>query len=167
MVSILLSIPLLSLVSILQTTVVSRMPLLQGTADLVMLFLIAWSLQERVQHPWQWAVVGGVLTDFFSGLPFGVFTASYVALTGLAQLLGQRLWRFTVLIQLFLTLLGTMLTHTVSALVIIIQGTRLEFLNVLRTITLPSLLLNILLTIPVYIIVQDLAGQIYPQELEI
>lgn len=167
MISILLSIPLLSLIAILQTTVVSRMPLIQGTADLIMVFLIAWSLQERVKDPWQWAITGGLVTDFFSGLPFGLFTISYLALTGLAQLMGRRLWRFSVLIQLALTLLGTMLTHLLSVLAVLLRGTRLEILSVLRTITLPSLLLNMLLTVPVYIIVQDLSRQIYPQESEL
>lgn len=167
MISILLSIPLLSLITIVQTSVVSRMPLLQGTADLVMVVIIAWALQERVKHPWQWAITGGILTDFFSGLPFGIYTLSYLTLTLLARLLGRRLWQFSFLIQLFLTLLGTMLIHVISTLVIFLQGTRLEIINVLQSITLPSLLLNLMLTIPVFIIMGDLANQVYPQKTEL
>lgn len=165
--STLLSIPLLSLVAILQTAVVSRMPLNQGHADLMMVVVIAWALQEHVTDPWQWAAVGGLVTDFFSGLPFGVFTASYLILAGLAQILGRRLWQFSALVQLFLTLVGTMLTHLVSTLILLAQGTPLNTLDVLRSIMLPSLLLNLLFTLPVYIIVSDFSLQIYPAESEI
>lgn len=167
MISILLSIPFLSLIAIIQTSIVSRMPLLQGTADLVMVVVIAWALQERVKHPWQWAITGGIITDFFSGLPFGIYTLSYLTLVLLARLLGRRLWQFSFLIQLFLTLLGTMFIHLMTTLVIFLQGTRLEVIPVLQSITLPSLLLNLMLTIPVYIIMGDLANQIYPQEIEL
>lgn len=166
MISILLSIPILSLVTIIQSAVVSRMPLVQGTADLVMVVIIAWALQRCVKYPWQWALMGGILMDFFSSLPFGVYTLSYLVLSVLAQLMSQRLWKFSFLIQLFLTLLGTMLVHIISTLVLFFQGTSLEILRVLQSITLPSLLLNLMLTLPVYIIMVDFAHQLYPEEVE-
>mgnify|MGYP006282205945 CR=1 FL=1 len=167
MLSTLISIPLLSLIAVLQTTVVSRMPLIQGQADLMMVVVIAWALQERVTEPWQWAVAGGLVMDFLSGLPFGVFTASYLLLAGAARLVGRRLWQFSALVQLILTLLGTMVIHTITTLIILIQGTSLIMLDVLRSITLPSLLLNMIITIPAYIIVSDFAKQLYPEEIEL
>ena len=52
---------LFGVLAILQSTIVSRMTLLNGTADLILLFVIAWALQEKVEffmavvHNW-WSV---------------------------------------------------------------------------------------------------------------
>jgi hypothetical protein len=47
-----------------------------------------------------------------------------------------------------------------------ITGTSLPFLNALNLVTLPSVVLNLLLAIPVYAIISDLAKWIYPEQLE-
>ena len=57
----LLAIPIFVFLGIFQTSVVSRLPLLHGTADLVLLVVIAWSLQERVRTAWQWALMAGLV----------------------------------------------------------------------------------------------------------
>ena len=85
--SVILSIPVLSFIAVLQSAVVSRLPLNRGTADLMLVVLVAITLQKSVKTAWQWSIVGGLLTDFFSGLPFGLFTASYLITTGIAFLL--------------------------------------------------------------------------------
>ncbi len=46
--SVLLSIPVLGLISILQSAVVSRLPLNRGTADLMLVLLVAIALQQGV-----------------------------------------------------------------------------------------------------------------------
>ena len=61
--SILLSIPTLALISILQSAVVSRLPLNQGAADLMLVLLAAIALQKRIHTAWQWSVIGGLITD--------------------------------------------------------------------------------------------------------
>ncbi|MBS1249343.1 MAG: hypothetical protein MAG431_00920 [Chloroflexi bacterium] len=162
-----LAIPVLSIVTILQSAVVSRITLLHGTADIILLTIIAWALQEEVKTGWQWALIGGLLADFLSGLPFGIYTASYLLITGLTLALRVRIWRFAILVQLFATFLGTILSHALSLLAVIAQGTNLSFQTVLETITLPSLILNLLLTIPVYILIQELALQVHPRKIEL
>ena len=165
--SLFLAFPVLSIATILQSAVVSRMPLLHGTADIILLTIIAWALQEDVRTGWQWGLIGGLLADFSSGLPFGVYTTAYLLVIGLTLTLRSRIWRFAVLVQLFSTFVGTILTHALSLLAVFIQGTNLPFQEVLKTITLPSLMLNLLLTIPIYILIQELALQVHPKEIEI
>ena len=162
--SVLLSIPVLAFISILQSAVVSRLPLNQGVADLMLVLLAAISLQKRVNTAWQWSLVGGLLIDSMSGLPFGVFTVSYVLVTGLGLIIRERIWRYTFLMQLLLVLFGTLISQGISYLVLFLQGANLDFFSVLLVITMPSIILNFMLSLPIYILTKDVLDQISPQE---
>ena len=162
--SVLLSIPILALISILQSAVVSRLPLNQGVADLMLVLLGTIALQKRVNTAWQWSIVGGLLTDYFSGLPFGIFTVSYLIATALATLLRERIWRFTFLMQLLVVLVGTIVSQGLSFLVLFLQGASLELVTVLRVIIMPSIILNFMLSLPIFILTGDVLDQIIPQE---
>ncbi len=162
--SVLLSIPTLGLMAVVQSAVISRLPLIRGTADLMLVLLVAIALQKTVTSAWQWSIVGGLLVDFLSGLPFGVFTISYLLATGLALLLRDRVWRFSFLMQLLVVLLGTLVAHGQAFMVLFLQGSTLGIGEALQTVTLPSIILNFMLSVPVYILVQDVLGQVVPQE---
>ena len=162
--SVILSIPVLSFIAVLQSAVVSRLPLNRGTADLMLVVLVAITLQKSVKTAWQWSIVGGLLTDFFSGLPFGLFTVSYLITTGIAFLLRERIWRFSFLMQLLVVLSGTLIVHGLSMMVLIIQGSSLQLTTVLQAVTLPSIILNFMLSLPVFIIIQDIIQQLNPSE---
>ena len=159
-----ISIPILGMISILQSAVVSKLPLNRGTADIMLVVLVALALQKGVNETWQWSIIGGMFVDFFSGLPFGVFTISYVASVAVARFLRSRIWRFSFLMQLLVVLMGTLLTHAITIIILFIQGGLLELGTILQVVTLPSIILNFMLSIPVFIIVQDIIQQISPQE---
>ena len=162
--SVILSIPVLSFITVLQSAVVSRLPLNRGTADLMLVVIVAITLQKSVKTAWQWSIVGGLLIDFFSGLPFGLFTTSYLITTGIAFHLRERIWRFSFLMQLLVVLSGTIIIHGLSMLVLIFQGSSFQFSTVLQVITLPSIILNFMLSLPVFLIIQDIVQQLNPPE---
>lgn len=162
--SVILSVPVLSIITILQSAVISRLPLISGTADLMLVVLAAITLQKSVKTAWQWSIVGGLLTDFFSGLPFGLFTVSYLITTGIAHVLRERVWQFSFLMQLLVVLSGIIITHTISYLVLFLQGSSIQFTSVLQAVTMPSIILSFMLSLPVYIIVQDVIEQLKPPE---
>ncbi|HDD55173.1 MAG TPA: rod shape-determining protein MreD [Chloroflexi bacterium] len=162
--SVILSIPTLAFISILQSAVVSRLPLNQGIADLMLVLLVAIALQKKVNTAWQWSIIGGLLTDFNSGLPFGIFTASYLLATALATVLRERIWRFSFLMQLLVVLAGTLVSQVLSYLVFFLGGTSLDFVTVLRVITMPSIILNFMLSLPIFVLTRDVLDQINPQE---
>ena len=159
-----LSIPILGFISILQSAVISRLPLNRGTADLVLIVLVTLALQKSITYTWQWSIVGGMFIDFLSGLPFGVFTASYLIATAIALFLRDRIWRYSFLMQLLVVFIGTIISHSLATLILIFQGVSLEITSVLQVITLPSIILNFMLSLPVYIIIQDIIQQVIPQE---
>ncbi len=93
----LIAIPILGLLLILQSAIVSRIALIQGTADLVLLALVAWAVQERVRTAWQWSIVGSLLVSVVSAVPLLAILAGYLLTTLIAVLLRQRIWGVRIL----------------------------------------------------------------------
>jgi rod shape-determining protein MreD len=164
--AILLALPIFSILLILQMAVVSRMPLLQGNVDLLLITIIAWALQKRVQTAWHWCIIAGLFVSFVSGLPLGVWLVSYLLAVLLALMLRQRVWQVPLLAMFVATFFGTMIVHLLSYLTLRISGTPLPFFRAMNLITLPSVLLNLVLAIPVYAMVGDLAKWVYPEEIQ-
>lgn len=162
--SVILSIPTLGLIAILQSAVVSRLPLYRGTADLMLVVLVAIALQKNISTSWQWSIIGGLFMDFLSGLPFGIFTVSYLLATGLALIIRERIWRFSFLMQLLVVFFGTMFSHGLSFLVLFLQGSEISLGIVLQVVTLPSIILNFMISLPIFILTQDVLEQVNPQE---
>jgi rod shape-determining protein MreD len=167
MLAILIALPIFGGLAILQSAIVSATPLLQGTADVLLLTMIAWALQERVQVIWQWAVIAGVVASLLSGLPFGVYLIAYLVSTGLVVILRRYLLEAPFLAMWVMTFLGTLIVHAISLAARWLTGAEIPLITAFNLITLPSILLNLLLAVPVYAMVRDLANWLYPEELEV
>jgi rod shape-determining protein MreD. len=161
---ILVAIPVLGLAIILQTSIIGRINLLNGQADLLLLILAAWSLQERVRSAWVWGVAAGLLVGFISGVPLYIYMVSYLVLVGLGRLLAHRVWQAPLLAMFTVTFIGTlellMLTYVERSLFEVSLEFNLAFVQII----LPSILLNMLLAIPVHALIRGLANRLYPAE---
>ena len=146
----------------LQIAVFSRLMLLRGTADIVLLVLVAWSMQEDGPNMWPWTILAGSLTAFASALPFYAPLPGYLLVTGIARLTQRRIWQSPLLAMLLVTLVGTLAYHLLSIGVLFLQGGSMQFDQAWSVVTLPSLLLNLLLAIPVYAIVHSIQDQMRP-----
>ncbi len=162
----LLAFPVLVLLVMLQTVVASNLILLHGSADLVMLVLIAWALHGRVRTAWIWAFVGGLLVSFVSAMPLFTPLIGYLLVIGIARLLQQRMWQSPILAMFVTTVVGTLLYQVLSMVVLIFSGTPLPLRESLSLVILPSTLLNLLLSLPVYVLVSDMVSWVYPAEVE-
>jgi cell shape-determining protein MreD len=146
----------------LQMTVFSRISLLHGNLDLVMLSLIAWNLQERGPNMWPWTLLAGGIIAFASAVPFFVSIPAYLAITGLARLIQRRIWQSPLLAMLLVTLLGTLLMHFLTMAALFLNGTSFQFDSAWSQVTVPSLLLNLLMAVPVYAPIRSINDQINP-----
>lgn len=162
----LISLPILGILVMLQTAVFSNLRVLNGTVDLVFLTIVAWALQERVRNGWVWAVVGGLMVSLVSSLPFFPYLTGYILVSLFAGYIKQRIWQIPALAMFFVTTIGTILVQALSFGVLLFLGTRLEWLESINLVILPSTLLNLLLALPVYLLVTDLANWVYPMEIE-
>lgn len=165
--AVLISIPVLGVLAILQSSLVSRLPLLQGMPDLIMLAIIAWSLQKRVQTAWQWSIIGGLVVGVYSAVPFGVYLVGYGLTTWVALVLRRRVWQVPILAMFLVTFLGTLITQSITLLTLRLSGSTIPLWDALNLVTLPSILLNLLFAIPIYAVINELAGWLYPEEIEV
>ncbi len=156
--------PLLGLAVILQSAIISQVKLISGYADLPLLMLAAWALQERVKSAWHWAALVCVMIGFISSMPWPVVTIGYLAVIFVAQTLQKRVWQAPLLAMFSVIFIGTLFIHLLSFVVLRVLGTPFAFADVIGLITLPSLLLNMLFSIPVYSLMRDLAHRVYPLE---
>jgi len=167
MLALLLAFPVFLILVVLQSAIVSATPLLQGTADLILLTIIAWTLQERVLVFWHWTVIGSLLLGFVSKSPLVVILIAYLMVTFLVTLVRLKLWKVPYLAMLAMTLIGTVIVHGVTLSGRWLEGAEIPFLQAFNLIILPSLLLNLLLAVPVFALIRDLANWLYPQEIEV
>jgi rod shape-determining protein MreD len=158
----LVAIPVLFLAVILQSAVISRVYLLSGVADLPLVMLAAWALQESVDSSWHWAVALGILVGFVSALPWYVPVISYLVVVALAQMLQRRVWQAPLLAMFSVTFLGTIILNILTYLVMQIGGVAMPVEDVLGLLVLPGVLLNMLLAIPIYAMMRDLSRWVYP-----
>jgi rod shape-determining protein MreD len=165
--SVLLAIPVFTLLVILQMTLFSRVSIIYGTADVVLLGVCAWALQKRVNTAWYWAIIAGLMVSLSSALPFGVYLLSYLITTGIAIFIQQRVLQTPMLAMLVVAFAGTFITQITSLVALRLSGYSLPVLPSLGSVTLPSLIFNLLLSVPVFLLIRDLARWLYPETLEV
>jgi len=161
-----IAIPILGSLVIFQSAVLNYFPLLYGTADLVLITIIAWALQKNVNSAWQWGIIGALLVGFVSQIPYIVTIIGYSIAVGVALALRQRIWQVPVLAMLVTVFLGSLFVNTVTMISLRLQDTPIPLMQSLNLIVIPSIILNLLFSIPLYVLFSDLAKWLHPRELE-
>ncbi len=162
--ALLAAIPVLGLTFMVQISIISRMMLLSGNADLILLVLAAWALQERARGAWIWAAAASLLAGPVSGIPWYIYLVAYLSVVGAARLLIHRIWQAPLLAMFSVTLIGTLELLMITFVRQTVFESPLPFGDVFLQIILPSVLLNLLLAIPIHALVKDLANRLYPPE---
>lgn len=159
----------LSIAIMLQLAVFSRLPLLNGTADIVLLTLIVWALQENVKI-WEirfWTLFAAIFIGFISAVPFIAIAIPYVLTMLMVRWLQQRIWKASIWALLISVVLGTLFQQTVILFVLrIINNVPLPISESYIFIILPSMVLNLLFAVPIYLLIKDIAEWLYPVEVE-
>jgi hypothetical protein len=150
--------------ALLQLTLVTRITLLQGSADLVLLIMISWMLLAGNQPDWKWGLPAGLMLGYASALPDWVLVIGYVGAAGICQLLKQRIWQGQLLALLSATVLGTLCIHMITLSYLFISAHPIDALEALNVITVPSVLLNLIFILPVHAIMNELNKLINPTE---
>ena len=156
---------LLGLALFLQTAMVSRMNLLSGSGDIVLLLVAAWGLQERVRFTWTLAAAAGLCMGAISGAPWALYLAVYLLIAGMARFLTRRIWQAPMLAMFAVTFLANMLLlSSVSLYRVLFENTNIQFAESFVQIILPSVLMNLILAVGILPLVRNLADRFYPAE---
>ena len=158
----LIAVPVIILSVILQSAVISRITLLSGYADLPLVMLAAWSLQDQVDSAWHWAIATGLLVGFVSGMSWFVPVAGYLTVVALAKVFQSRVWQAPLLAMFSVTFLGTVIMNILALINLRLSIGSISLLDAFGLVILPSVLLNLLFAIPVYAVMRDLAHWTYP-----
>jgi hypothetical protein len=160
-----LAVVALGAAALLQITVAAQMPLLRGTADLVLLTLLGWALRRRLPGHWLWGLVAGLLVGFASQLPWWLMLAAYLGAAGLAAFLPRRMWEAAWLNLFTAVLAGTLLVQGLAYAYLWLLRTPIAPAQALNLVILPGLALNLLLSLPVYGLMGEFAKLFYPEEI--
>ena len=164
--AIFLAIPILGLMVIFQSAIFSQIQLLNGTTDLILLIVVAWAVQDRVTTAWHWGIIAGVLASIATAVPGYAIIPTYVVVTGIAIYMRRIFWQRPLLALITATVLGTLISQIITVVVLVINGTSIPVFEAFYLITLPSVLLNLLLAIPIYALMGDLSNWLYPEPIE-
>ncbi|MHC1741119.1 MAG: hypothetical protein AB9897_08435 [Anaerolineaceae bacterium] len=156
--------PILILLLIIQTAIVRYIPLFSGTADLLLLWLVCWGLHNQGKNVWIGAVFAALIVSFVSAIPWYATLASYLLVVIISRYMNRRFWHNPLIALILVVFICGCFEYFTQYLVLIMQGYGIVLIDAMRFVIVPSVLLNLLLAIPIYAIVNDMTRWIYPLE---
>jgi rod shape-determining protein MreD len=167
-VSLQLGVPLFIVAVLLQATVLPHLRVYGGQPDLVVLLVLAWSTLDQEQEGLAWAFVGGLLLDLFSGTPIGVSSLALLPLAYLIGLLEAQVYRASLLLPLLLTAVGSTAYHVIYMLLLrFLTDYPLSWSASFGYVTLPSVLFDVVLFIPVLRLLARWHDRLHPRQVKI
>jgi rod shape-determining protein MreD len=163
--SIYLAIPLMALLSILQSAVLPHFPIIGLTPQLLFLVALAWGMQRGFNEGIVWAFIAGFFSDLFSLAPLGVSSLIFVVVTALTLLLQQLLPPSHLILPMLLATAATLVYLFLYALVLRVLGPGLALDTLLSL--LPLSLLHGFFIVPLYWIMGQALRVVRPARVEI
>lgn len=154
------------LTGVLQMSVFSQWKILSGSADIILLFVVAWCLQDRSKQLWLLVLIMAGIAGTVSALPAYIPIIVYLVVFRISRLFQARLMQSPLLSMLVLTFAATLLQVLINIAYLFVIRVDLNFTDALVEVALPSVLLNMLLAIPVHAIVREIAIYAFPKGVE-
>lgn len=146
--SIYLAIPLMIVLSLVETAVLPHFPLFDSAPQLTFLVALAWGLLLGVEEGVVWAFFAGVFTDLFSITPMGVSSLAFMAGVTAVLFIQQALPTSRILLPMLFAALATIISFIVNLILLRLFGTIANFQSI--TILPSTILINILMILPIY-----------------
>lgn len=159
-----LSIPVMLILSVLQSAAVSRLNVLSGNADIILLAIVSWGVASKNSSVFIWAISGGLFISIITTMPFFAVLIAYVAIAGITWLIIEKLWQSPILAVLFAMAAGTVVKFVIDMIGLQFLGVNFGLSVGITNVLLPNLILNLFFLFPVYLLISDLSKWIYPDE---
>jgi hypothetical protein len=162
-----LALPVFLILIILQITVSDKIVILHGFGDLILVWLSAWVVQIQVRKVWFWVLIASISVAFISAAPWYVPFISFGAIAGLGHFIQKRLWQSPLLSLFVVIVCGSIVYYSLYFFAISISGVPLTLKSSLSQIIIPSILINCIYALPIYLIAKDMASWIFPVKEEV
>lgn len=164
MAEILVGIPLFAAAAFFQISIFGRIRLMNGCSDLILLFLIAWSTNDKTKYSWILMIWGGLIMSYISAMPMHGYLWMYAFIWLFIRFIKLRVWNMPMILMLFVTIIGTLVISAGTLGLLYLQNANLDYLAAFRQIIIPSLVMNLLLSVPIYAFLNDVVNTIYINE---
>jgi hypothetical protein len=164
-VSYILAFPIIIISMMLQLVVMNKLPLLYGYADIVLLVLIIYAMHPRTENAWFWMILAGFVYGYISKLPFIIPLIVFGIIILSANFIKKRIWQMPILAYLFLVIGGTFFYQIMSLISLKFFGSALPIMESINLIVIPSVLLNLIFSIPIYYIFNDFLDVVFTEKL--
>ncbi len=152
-----------------QIGVLSHIHLQAGKIDLILLVIVALSLLSRIKLDDIVLIgfVSGFIMGFISAEPILLVILYYLGASVLAFVIRTRVWKIP-LITMFFCVGVSMFFHLTlfGGYLLLLTDAKIAFSDIFQGVLMPSLMLNIILVIPVYFLVNEIWRWFYPYEEE-
>jgi rod shape-determining protein MreD len=141
--------PILMIAAILQSTVVPELRI-GGGPDLIIMLVLSWVLLADLEEGLFWAISGGIFQDLISGIPTGTTALALVVVSFLVNITVGTIARNNIVIPPIIAAVGTVLYHLLLIVLLAIIGRSVSLTYTLLNITLPTVLFNVILMLPIF-----------------
>lgn len=155
---------ILAIAGFLQVGFFGQIRLMNGTSDLIMLCIVAWSINDRSKYSWILVIAGGLIMSYVSAMPMNGYLWMYLTIWFIIRFIKMRVWQMPLMLMLFVTILSTLLISVGTLALLFLQNASVNYADAFRQIIIPSLVMNLLLSIPIYAFLNDVINTIYMNE---
>ncbi len=162
--SLLVALPVMVILTIVQTTVLPRLPLFEVIPSLPFLVALAWSLLSSLEEGIVWAFIGGLFMDIFTIAPVGGLSLTYMAATVGASLIYDLLPANRIVVPTLTAAVATMLQQLLYMLYLRLFGITI---SVSLTGILQIIMENVFVFLPIYWLLYLIRRAIKPSPVKI
>jgi hypothetical protein len=162
----LIAIPVILLLTCLQISLSGKFVILEGFADIILVWIIAWVAQTNIKHNWFWMVFAIAVVCYVSALPWYSTLISYLVIIAISIFINRRLWQSPFLSFLLILIIGSLFYYFDGIIGLKLSGSSINISEAFLRIILPSLLMNLIIALPIYLISRDTIHWVYPGEVE-
>ncbi len=163
--SVYIALPLMTVLAVLETAVLSRLPLFGQVPQLPFLVALSWGLLHDLEEGITWAFVGGLLVDLFSVGPTGLTALAWMLGIALAVFIAQAFPTSRVIMPVLVSALATIVYLALHMLLLRLFGYQTTLS--MATALLPLAALHAVLILPVYWLMYTVDRRLWPRRVQI
>ncbi|MCD6355984.1 MAG: hypothetical protein J7L66_01755 [Anaerolineaceae bacterium] len=145
------------LLSVIQSAAISRISILGGTADIVLLAIISRAVSDDEGNLVIWALTGGFFISLMTKMPAIIVLITYIVSAGITRVIQKQFWQSPILTIILSSTVTTIIKFIIDAVTLQFINIQFPIIESLAKILFPSIVLNLFFLFPTYLIMNDLS----------